>query len=135
MSKHLKQASYNEEFHHRLCENFSEKYYDWKITCLFYTALHYLKALAFKRNIDIGQTHHEIELNVNPDRNNSLMKIKKGAWREYKNSLQYSRSSRYDGIETDFQTFEEIMKKDYEYCLIHLDNFKKYIRSQGVKIT
>lgn len=113
---------------------FSEKYYDWKITSLFYTAIHYLKALALKKGIDIGQTHHEIEQNVNPDRHNCSMRIKKGAWLEYKSLLQYSRTSRYDGIETDFETFEEIMKIDYQYCLTHLENFKKYIKSQGLEI-
>lgn len=134
MSKFLKQASRNEEFHESLCESYSEKYFDWKITSLFYIAIHYLKALANKRGIDIGQTHFEIESNVNPDRPHSSMKIKKGAWMDYKSLLQYSRTSRYDGINTDSETFEEIMKIDYENCLIHLNNFKKYCNSQGLEI-
>ena len=134
MDRFLNQATHNEEFHSCLCENFTEKFYDWRITSLFYTAIHYLKALALKRGIDIGQTHHEIELNVNPDRNNCKMRIKKGAWSDYKSLLQYSRTSRYDGIDTDFETFEELMKCDYEFCLTHLNSFKKYIQSQGITI-
>lgn len=79
MDRFLNQALHNEEFHKCICENFSDKFYDWKIATLFYTAIHYLKALALKKGIDIGQTHHEIELNVNPDRNNSSMRITKNA--------------------------------------------------------
>jgi uncharacterized protein (UPF0332 family) len=134
MDRFLNQALHNEEFHKCICENFSDKFYDWKIATLFYTAIHYLKALALKKGINIGQTHHEIELNVNPDRNNSSKRITKNAWREYKSLLQYSKTSRYNGIDTDFETFEMLMKSDYQYCLQHLDNFKKYVKSQGLEI-
>lgn len=134
MDRFLKQASHNEEFHKCICENSSDRFYDWKITSLFYSAIHYLKAMAFKRAINIGQTHFEIEQNVNPDRPKPVMRITKGAWNEYKKLLQYSRTSRYDGIDTDFETFELLMQTDYEYCIIHLDNFKKYLISQGLEI-
>jgi hypothetical protein len=93
-----------------------------------------LKALALQKRIDIGQTHAEIEQNVNPDRHKPLMRITRGAWCDYKKLLHYSRTSRYDGINTDYETFELLMKTDYEYCLKHLDNFKKYIKGQGLEI-
>ncbi|MFY8186568.1 MAG: HEPN domain-containing protein [Flavobacterium sp.] len=134
MDRFLKQALHNEEFHKCICDNSSDKFYDWKITSLFYTAIHYLKALALKRGINIGQTHHEIEQNVNPDRQRPAMRITKGAWSEYKNLLHYSKTSRYDGVDTDFETFELLMQKDYEYCVKHLDNFKKYLIGQGLEI-
>jgi hypothetical protein len=134
MDRFLKQAIHNEAFHKCICDNSSDNFYDWKITSLFYTAIHYLKALALKRGINIGQTHHEIEQNVNPDKNKPLMRVSKNAWYEYKKLLHYSRNSRYDGIDTDFETFELIMKVDYEECLKHLDTFKKYIKGQGLEI-
>ena len=134
MDRFLKQAIHNEEFHKCICDNSSDKFYDWKITSLFYTAIHYLKALALKRGINIGQTHHEIEQNVNPDRQRPAMRITKGAWSDYKNLLHYSKTSIYDGVDTDFETFELLMQKDYEYCVKHLDNFKKYLIGQGLEI-
>ena len=100
---------------------------------MFYIAIHYLKALAAKRKYDIGETHHEIEQNVNPARHSSKMKITLGAWREYKNLFNYSRTARYEGI-TDFETFEKLKELDHSYCLKHLENFKKYIKDQGVRI-
>lgn len=134
MEKYLDQASHNEDFHQCICDNFSDKFYDWRITTLFYIAIHYLKALASKKGINIGQTHHEIEQNVNPKKNNAAMRIKQGAWMEYKSLLNYSRTSRYDGITPDFETFEAIMKNDYIMAQENLKNFKKYIEKQGVEI-
>ena len=132
MGKFLNQASHNEDFHKCICENFEDKFFDWKITTLFYIAIHYLKELAEQRGIDIGQTHHEIEKNVNPIRNNASMRITKGAWNQYKSLLRYSRTSRYDGIASDFSTFEGLMENDYQFALKNLENFKKYVEKQGV---
>jgi hypothetical protein len=133
MQQHLKQATHNQEFHDKIVDDFSEQFYDWKITVLFYVAIHYLKALAAKRNINIGETHYEIEQSVNPDRGNSTMNISRGAWREYKNLFRYSQTARYEGI-TDFDTFEKLKQIDHSFCLKHLDNFKKYIESQGITL-
>ncbi len=94
MDRFLRQAKHNEEFHQCICDNSIDRFNDWKITSLFYTAIHYLKALALKKSINIGQTHQEIEQNVNPDRNNAVMRISKNAWYDYKKLLQYSKNSR-----------------------------------------
>lgn len=134
MSKFLKQAQHNEHFNKSLKDNFKEHYYDWKITSLFYIAIHYLKNLAEERGIDIGQIHEKIKLSVNPDKNNPAMRITRNAWYDYKQLLHYSRTSRYDGINTDVDVFEKIMKVDYGYCLLHLERFKKYIEDQKSKI-
>jgi uncharacterized protein (UPF0332 family) len=134
MSRFLKQASHNEDFHKCICENFEHKFYDWKITIIFYTAIHYLKALADKKGINIGQTHYEIENNINPKKYKPTMGLSKGGYNEYNTLLQYSRTSRYEGIETDQETYELIKKQDYDNSLKHLDNFKKYLISKGLEI-
>ncbi len=133
MQQHIDQASHNKKFHDCIEENFTGQFHDWKITVLFYVAIHYLKALSAKRGINIGETHYEIELAVNPDRNNAKMRITKSAWREYKTLFNYSRTSRYEGI-TDFETFELLKQSDHSFCVKHLDNFKKYIESQGISL-
>lgn len=131
MQQHLEQATHNQNFHDCIETQFNGHFYDWKITVLFYVAIHYLKALASKRGIDIGETHFDIEQNVNPDRHNARMRITKGAWREYKNLFTYSRTARYEGI-TDITTFEQLKQIDHSYCLTHLRNFRKYLQSQGI---
>jgi hypothetical protein len=133
MRKHLDQASHNQDFHKCIDESFNDRFFDWKITVLFYIAIHYLKALSVKRSCDIGFTHLEIDHNVNPARDNAKMRINKGAWSDYKSLYQYSKSSRYEGI-TDIDTFEKIKKIDHSYCLIHLENFKKYMKSQSIDV-
>lgn len=134
MSRFLNQANNNLEFHNCLCENFDHKFYDWKIITLFYTSIHYLKALADTKGIDIGKTHYEIENNINPKKYKPSMGLSVGAYNEYNSLLQYSRNARYEGIDTDIDSYELIKKVDYENCLKHLDNFKKYIISKGLKI-
>jgi hypothetical protein len=128
---HILQAEHNEKFHDCICEQFPDRFFDWKITVLFYQAIHLLQGLADKKGILIGDTHYEIERNINPDRHNASMRLSKGAWREYNALYQYSQTARYDGI-TDFETFERIKQVDYGYCLKHLDNFKKYLKTVGL---
>lgn len=134
MQHHIDQATHNQQFHDCIETQFSGKFYDWKITVLFYIAIHYLKALAAQRKIDIGQTHYDIEHNVNPDRHGRKMTITKNAWREYKNLFAYSQTARYEGV-TDISTFEILKKADHGYCLKHLENFRKYIEGQGVVLS
>ena len=59
------------------------------------------------------------------------MRLSKSAWRECNALYQYSQTARYDGI-TDFETFEKLKQVDYRYCLKHLDNFKKYLKTVGL---
>lgn len=133
MKQHILQAQHNEAFHDNIVANFNDQFFDWRITVLFYVAIHYLQALAAMRGIHIGDTHYDIELSVNPDRNNNKMAISKAAWREYKNLFNYPRTAHYEGI-TDFATFERLKETDYNFCLRHLDKFKKYIQGQGLPI-
>lgn len=46
MQAHLEQAVHNEHFHACIQQEFSDKFFDWKTTVLFYVALHWLHALA-----------------------------------------------------------------------------------------
>ena len=133
MQKHLRQAEHNGNLHEDLQQSFPATYFDWKITLLFYIAIHWLRALAAKEQINIGDTHFDIEANVNPERHNARMRITKGAWREYKALYHYSRSARYEGI-FDPQIFEDLKKADHKMCLQHLGNFKRYLERRGLQI-
>ena len=132
LQNHILQAEHNAKFHDCICEQFPDRFFDWKITVLFYQAIHLLQGLADQKGISIGDTHYEIERNINPDRPNPSMPISKGAWREYNSLYQYSQTARYDGI-TDFETFERLKQGDYGYCVKNLENFKKYLQSVGLK--
>ena len=133
MNQHLDQANHNLDFHECISSNFTDRFCDWKITVLFYVAIHYMKALALQNGVNIGDTHTEIEKSVRPNSPTAKMQITNNAWGEYKSLYNYSRTARYEGI-TDIATFDKLKQIDHSYCLKHLDNFKKYIVGRGVKI-
>lgn len=133
MQNHLNQAKHNEKFHNAICDKFDDCYFDWKITSLFYSAIHYLKALSSKKNIDIGDTHHEIEKNINPFSPGASMRLAKTPYRNYKDLYSYSRTARYDGF-VNYEVFQKAREADYIHCLELLERFKKYIKSQDIPI-
>ncbi len=134
IQKYLDQANHNEEFHTCLTSNYSEKFFDWKIIVLFYTSIHYLKALAAKKGIDIGKTHSEIASNCNPKRDSPKMALSTNAYNEYKKLRVYSEAARYEGIDTDIDTFEKLKEQDYKFCLEHLTKFKGHMKGYGLAI-
>ena len=115
MEEHLRQAAHNESFHACIVAHSPDQFYDWKITILFYTTLHWLHALAAMKGIDIGQTHSDVKLNCNPKRKGS-MPITENAWRNYFALYNYSHSARYDGI-MDTETYNELKMLDYSEAL------------------
>ncbi len=133
MQQYLEQAAHNEDFHDCIVQQFPTKFYDWKITSLFYSAIHLLKALAASKNINIGSTHQDIEQSCNPDRHGNKMAVSKNAWRDYKAMYRYSHTARYEGI-TDIETFEKLKKLDYSMCIQHMRKFKQYLKGQGLPI-
>ena len=133
MQAHIDQASHNEEFHTCIDGTFPDKFYDWKITVLFYTALHWIHALAEQRHIDIGRTHTDVASNCNPKRNNGSMPISKNAWSHYNSLWNYSYTARYEGI-TDIATFEKLKQTDHKFALENVDFLRKYVTGQGLPI-
>lgn len=133
MQEHINKGKHNEDFHKCIDEKFPNKFYDWKITCLFYAAIHYLKALAAKKGKIIGDTHAEINNNVNPYRSTRVLDIEKDMWDEYFNLYQCSRTSRYDGF-IDSAYHDQIMKDDYTKCKRSLTRFKLYLKGHGITI-
>ena len=127
MQNCLEKALRNEELAAILVANEPNRFFDHKIVALFYAALHYLRALAAKRSIYIGETHYDIENSCNPDRNGPRMPINRDAWFHYKNLLKYSKEARYNS------TIEQELK-EFEFCRNELITFKRYIKAQGVPL-
>lgn len=125
-SPFISQVQHNESFHDALTINFPDIFFDWKITCTFYCAIHLLKALGEQHNINIGDTHKDIFKNIKPNNPSRLLPIKKKAFEAYAKIFDYSRTARYEGI-FDRATFEAMKKQDHLHCR-HLYNYlRKYI--------
>jgi hypothetical protein len=133
MQEFINQAKHNHVLHDSICEKYKETYYDWKITCLFYVAIHYLKALAKKRKKDIGSSHMEINNNIRTGTHNPSMAIQDTARQNYMNLFHYSQTARYEGFK-DLKTFNILKKKDYEHSLECFNQFKKFIITNQVPI-
>jgi len=131
--RHIEQLNHNTAFHSSVCTSFPDQFYDWKITVLFYAALHCIKAHFRNKNIDIGNTHAEIERNINPRITHAPHKVNKGCWHNYKSLYRYSQTARYDGI-ADSAIYEESLKADHAYCVEHLEAVKLYVKSQGLTL-
>ena len=127
IQSHIEQAERNEELHAVLKINEPDRFFNWRIVALYYGALHYLKALASKKNIVIGETHSQIESSCNPDRPSPKMPLNRDAWLQYQNLQKCAKESRND-------LAADQVKRDYEYCLQELDGFKKYIKTQGIQL-
>ena len=135
MQEFIDQANHNEELHTILCEKFPGHFFDWKVTVLFYCAVHYLKALAAKRGIKIGKTHVEIAQNCRWDaKGENAMPLTKTAFNNYKALRSYAETARYDGMLCAPDEFEVDRKKDYDHSLQLLGNFKAYVKDQGLTI-
>jgi len=133
MNEFVNHANHNHEFHDRICSLYSDHFYDWKITCLFYIAIHYLKALADHRGKNIGVYHYEINRNIKSGTHNPTMPISNTAYSNYMSLFHYSQTARYDGF-NDINIFNELMKNDYSHALNCFDQFKKFIVSSGVSL-
>lgn len=133
MQEHVTQAKHNHKFHDGVHECFEDNYFDWKITALFYTALHYIRAFIKSKNINPGTSHEDIDNQINPKKANSPIPVSVTCWENYRNLYHYSRAARYDGF-IDIDKFNSDKKIDHIYSGQHLEDIMKYLRSHGMKI-
>lgn len=136
------QAKHNELFHSATCAHFPADFYDWKITILFYAAIHYVKALGNQLGIDVGNSHLDIRNNIKPpDRPGRIpsMPFNKGAYGLYDYLYRASQLSRYNGIAdhsgifTTNELFQDIMKEEHLKCVEAIEKLKMYlIKNRGL---
>lgn len=135
MVEFINHARHNENFHRELQNLSFNDYADWKIICLFYVAIHYLKALSKHRNKKIGESHKEINYNIGNNTRNGkpTMPINTTAYSNYIALYSYSQDARYEGY-TDFALFKGINEGNYNHAVKCLEDFKKYISTSGIPV-
>jgi len=134
MLSHIKQVKHNSNFHNDICSSYPDLYFDWKITVLYYSVLHLIKALAKKNNKIIGENHRDIFSNIKPGNPDAKMKITANMYRIYTDLYTYSHSARYDAIShlIDQDTWNELKREDHKCCLKCTASFNNYMINQGV---
>lgn len=133
MQKHLDQAKHNEEFLGVIDTHSPANYFDWKITVVFYSALHHIRALEKHSKKNIGGTHKSILKNINPDEPGAIMPVDSACFGCYDDLFNLAHTSRYSGI-VDIKVFLPLMQFNFGLAKKHLIEIKKYCNSKGIKI-
>lgn len=133
MEEYVRHANQNYAFYEKICQQWPDDYFDWKVTILFYVAFHYLKALAKHRKKEIGNHHFQINRNIRRGDHHPSMPLSDTACDNYMDLFHYSQASRYDSI-PDMVVFKKARKEDYIFAQKCFTDFRKYIVSSGVKL-
>ena len=99
MISHLTQVKHNEDFLAIIENHCPQTYFDWKVTVVFYSGLHYLRGLEKLRKLDIGIKHKDLFYHINPNKKDALMPVDQAVYDCYSDLFNLSISSRYDGID------------------------------------
>ncbi|MGB0428993.1 MAG: hypothetical protein ACPGLV_00870 [Bacteroidia bacterium] len=111
-NQHLNQAQHNHNFYQKIQEEWPYDYPDWKVTVLFYIALHCVDAVAELNGMKNYHTHKDRNTFVSSN-NCTLSRNAKG---KYRRLLSNSISSRYSGF-IDQSSFETIQENNHTDCL------------------
>jgi hypothetical protein len=130
------QVKHNESLLAHLDAEFPNKYFDWKVTLVFYCSIHLVKELGLISKKIIGESHFDILNNINPNPRvgfTPTLSVSKTQYNFYNDIYQYSRVARYTGI-TDYTIFEAQRKADYNICKTNYAKMKQYYIQRGVVI-
>ncbi len=124
MEQFVAQSDYNLEFLHNLEEKEPDRYFDWKITVAFYSALHCIKAVLAKRGESV-QSHEQINSRIS-HRRNPKSPISQECWRAYNRLFQLSQSVRYNGFKNE-TAFQEHCRQEFRRAKVDLAYIRKYV--------
>lgn len=133
MKKFLEKAKNNERFLFFIEKNALDDFHDWKITIIFYAAIHYIKALLkFKRKPSVFN-HREMDNMINPSNSSALYPFPQNEYECYSELYTDSRNARYTPVySTDFQIL--LLKVICDNSKRNLNKIKNFIISEGLKI-
>jgi hypothetical protein len=113
-SAHIEQAKSNEQISDFLSDT---AYQDWRATCLFYAALHYIQAYFVEyRKVKAVHNHLERDRLIQSD-----IRIR-AIWPDYRNLKDWSTRTRYDGVKPSAKDFKTEISPS-------LASLKKHLRA------
>lgn len=132
VQKHYKQAVHNYRFFCEVHSKLPEAFYDWKITVLFYTAIHLLRALLAERDVQLDDSHHALRNAINPksSRTTSVSPVKKHCYNSYLTLYNASLEVRYSGF-LNPKKQQQYLKRKFNTCRQALQSIDAYMKSQG----
>lgn len=133
MTQHLQQAQHNHKFLIYLDSNeLSEIYCDWKITILFYTALHLMRAFCVFKSVSIPENHREFHDKINPKGKKNVLALPNEIFDCYFELYNQSRRTRYaSGYNIDLKNMIELNKWQYQQQKKYINKILEYLRTTG----
>jgi len=133
MKSHLERAKANERFLAFIDDNEGDDFSDWKMTVLFYCALHYLKAFLILNKKPLGHSHTEIDSIINPCSTSAKFPFPQKIYDYYNVLYQNSWEARYSGVYfTDLQV--QLLKWKCNESSDCLKKLKEYFITEGLQI-
>jgi hypothetical protein len=126
---YIQMINHNVEFDSTINETF----YDWKVTTIFYIAVHYIKAYAKRMDVMLDNSHKSIFENINPNNPKAKIKLSPIAHQAYSKLFNLSLKSRYEGF-IDLNIYLISEKIDYKIAKQYLKTIIEELEKQSFKI-
>lgn len=130
VQKHYKQAVHNYKFFCEVHSKLPDAFFDWKITVLFYTTTHLLRALMAEKEIDVGPSHPALKKAINPKNRQSKYPVKPHCYNSYKVLYNAADNARYSGF-IDSSKRDSYLKSRFNQCEKAIQSVDGYMKSQG----
>lgn len=132
VQKHYKQAVHNYKFFCEVHSKLPNAFFDWKITVLFYTATHLLRALMAEKEIEVAPSHSALRKAINPNSRQSKHPVKPHCYNSYKVLYNSSDDARYAGF-IDPKRRGSYLKSRFKKCEEAIKSVDSYMKSQDYK--
>lgn len=130
VQKHLKQAIHNYKFFCEVHSKLPDVFFDWKITVLFYTSIHLLRALLTERDVSVDNSHSALRKAINPSK--GTRPVKPHCYDSYVTLYNASLDVRYSGF-LDVKQQSKYLQKRFKTCQKALKSIDSYMKGQGYK--
>lgn len=132
MKEHIDRFKSNHEFLCGIEKNWPKDYNDWKITIIFYCALHLIKAYCKLNKKNIGFSHTQILENIDPSNTKALLPISVEAFNAYHDLYLLSKNSRYLGLYND-GTQLVLLDYNLKQAKTDIEIIKVFLTKEGLK--
>lgn len=132
MQNHLEQAYHNNAFLIYLDTNsLSDLYCDWKITILFYIALHLLHAYAKFRGVTVRDDHRIFHEEIDPNGSQNKLKLSLEIFNIYFELYNASRRCRYAHYNFSMDDLKKLNQITYNTSKQYIPLLLKYLKEKG----
>ena len=107
--QHLDKAQHNEDFFNHFDLD-TTPYLDWIITGIFYSALHYIRAVASKHNFENIASYGDLDNLFN---RLSILKRSPPIYQDYRQLKDDSREARYEVIKLNKNDVQELRDQEF----------------------